>query len=68
MRIECDPKKDAAKLAKHGVSLGVAFELDWTAALVWVDDRFEYDEWRMMALAPRADILYFVALWSVATS
>jgi len=61
MRIEFDPKKDAANLAKHGVSLGVAYELDWTAALVWVDDRFEYDELRMIALAPRADTLYYVA-------
>jgi uncharacterized DUF497 family protein len=29
--------------------------------LVWVDERFEYDELRMVALAPRASILYYVA-------
>ena len=39
----------------------LAIELDWEAALVWVDDRFEYGEARMMALAPNADVLYFVA-------
>ena len=61
MRLEFDSKKDTANLAKHGVSLGVAYELDWTAALVWVDNRFEYDELRMIALAPRADTLYYVA-------
>jgi uncharacterized DUF497 family protein len=61
MRIEFDPTKDAANLAKHGVSLALAAELDWEAALVWVDDRFEYDELRMIALAPKASILYYVA-------
>jgi uncharacterized DUF497 family protein len=61
MPIEFDPRKDADDLAKHGVSLGLASELDWDAALVWVDDRFEYDELRMIALAPRASTLYYVA-------
>ena len=58
MQIEFDPKKDADNFAKHGVSLGLACELDWNAALVWVDDRFEYDELRMIALAPRTNTLY----------
>ena len=31
------------------------------AALVWMDDRFEYNEIRMIALAPKSGILYFVA-------
>jgi uncharacterized DUF497 family protein len=31
------------------------------AALVWIDERFEYDEPRMIALAPRTEILYCVA-------
>ena len=57
MRIEFDSAKDAANLAKHGVSLALAVELDWEAALVWVDDRFEYDESRMIALAPKTSIL-----------
>ena len=61
MRIEFDPTKEAANLAKHGVSLALALELDWDAALVWVDDRFEYDELRMIALAPKTSILYYVA-------
>jgi len=61
MRIEFDPAKDAANLATHGVSLALAAELDWEAALVWVDDRFEYDELRMIALAPKTSILYCVA-------
>ena len=61
MRIEFDPAKDAANRAKHGVSLALAGELDWEAALVWIDERFEYSELRMIALAPKAEILYCVA-------
>ena len=61
MKIEFDPAKDKANFAKHGVSLAVAGELDWEAALVWVDGRYEYDELRMIALAPKTEILYCVA-------
>ncbi len=61
MRIEFDPAKDEGNQTKHGVSLAVATELDWDAALVWVDDRYEYGELRMIALAPKTDILYYVA-------
>ena len=61
MKIEFDPVKDVAHQAKHGVSLSMAVDLDWEAALVWVDERFEYDESRMIALAPQTEILYYVA-------
>lgn len=61
MRIEFDLAKDAGNQAKHGLSLALASELDWNAALVWVDERFEYTELRMIALAPRTNILYYVA-------
>ena len=43
------------------MSLSLAGELDWEAALVWVDDRFEYNETRMIALAPKTNTLYYVA-------
>ncbi len=61
MRIAFDPVKDAANLLKHGVSLAVASELDWDASLVWVDERHDYGELRMIALAPATGILYCVA-------
>ena len=61
MQIEFDAAKDAANREKHGVSLVLAGELDWEAALVWVDERFEYNEIRMIALAPRTGTLYYVA-------
>jgi uncharacterized protein len=61
MRIEFDPGKDAANRLKHCVSLALAAELDWENALVWIDDRFAYNETRMIALAPKSGILYYVA-------
>ena len=61
MQIDFDPKKDLANRANHGVSLAIAASLDWDAALVWVDDRFEYDELRIIALAPETNTLYCVA-------
>ncbi len=61
MRIEFDSAKDFANQTKHGVSLSFVDELDWEAALVWVDDRVEYNEMRMIALAPKTEILYYVA-------
>jgi uncharacterized DUF497 family protein len=61
MRIEFDPAKDASNQLKHGVSLAMAAELDWDAAWVWLDDRVDYNEMRMIALAPKTDILYYVA-------
>jgi uncharacterized protein len=61
MQIEFDPAKDEANQAKHGFSLALAIELDWDAALVWIDDRIEYGELRMIALAPKTEILYYVA-------
>jgi len=59
--IEFDPLKNQSNIAKHGVSLTLASELEWEQALVWVDDRFEYGEPRMIALAPRTGALYYVA-------
>jgi uncharacterized protein len=61
MRIEFDSTKDASNQLKHGVSLAMAAELDWNAAWVWVDERIEYNEMRMIALAPKTEILYCVA-------
>jgi uncharacterized DUF497 family protein len=61
MRVEFDAAKGARDRAKHGMSLAVASELDWEAARVWVDDRFEYEELRMIALARKSEVLYYVA-------
>jgi uncharacterized DUF497 family protein len=61
VELEFDPGKDATNLSKHGLSLAAAAELSWDAAPVWIDDRTDYGEVRMVALAPIEDILIFVA-------
>lgn len=61
MQFDFDPGKDATNLSKHGLSLAAAAELNWDAALVWIDNRADYGEARMIALAPIGDILFFVA-------
>ena len=58
MEIEFDPIKNIANQAKHGVSLAFNSELDWDAALVWIDERYGYDEVRLVALAPKTNTLY----------
>jgi uncharacterized DUF497 family protein len=62
VQIDFDPNKDQLNVAKHGLSLALAAELDWEDALVWIDDREDYGEVRLIALAPKTGILYYVAL------
>ncbi|MCZ2441654.1 MAG: BrnT family toxin [Burkholderiales bacterium] len=61
MLIDFDPAKDEINRGKHGLSLALAKELDWGNALVWVDERRDYGELRMIALAPATGVLYYVA-------
>jgi len=61
VQFDFDPGKDATNLSKHGLSLAAAANLSWDAALVWIDDRADYGEARMVALAPIGDMLFFVA-------
>lgn len=49
MDIEFDPAKDAANIAKHGLSLADAAAFEIAAAVVQVDDRFDYGEVRFRA-------------------
>jgi hypothetical protein len=34
--------------------------LDWDSALAWIDNRFEYDEVRVIALAPDTNELFYL--------
>jgi uncharacterized DUF497 family protein len=61
VRFEYDPNKDRINVDKHGLSLALAARLDWDAALLWIDDRRDYGETRILALAPDTGILYYVA-------
>lgn len=60
MNITFDAAKDAVNLAKHGISLAEAAQLDWDNVLVSQDDRWEYGELRQVALAPMASRLWVV--------
>jgi uncharacterized DUF497 family protein len=61
MEIEFDPVKDAKNRRKHQLSLAFARELEWDAAEVFPDTRYDYDEARMTAVVPCGDRLFFVA-------
>lgn len=61
MRVVFDPAKNKLNRRQHGLSLGLASSLEWDEALVWVDDRFAYDELRMIGLVPHGDRLYYAA-------
>ncbi len=50
MNVTFDPAKDAANVAKHGVSLTEAAGFEWGSAVVWTDTRRDYGEARMVAL------------------
>lgn len=49
MNLTFDPAKDAANRAKHGFSLLDAASFEWGTAVVWPDQRRDYDEPRMVA-------------------
>ena len=50
MNVTFDRAKDAANVAKHGVSLTDASGFQWDTAVVWPDTRQDYGETRMVAL------------------
>lgn len=52
MIITFDPAKNATHLAKHGLPLSAAVDMNMEAALVRVDDRTDYGETRYVALGP----------------
>ncbi|WP_019624814.1 BrnT family toxin [Thioalkalivibrio thiocyanoxidans] len=61
MGIEFDADKDAANLAKRGVSLGDALGLEWDTLLAMEDRRKSYGERRMLGDALMGERLYCVA-------
>jgi len=60
MDISYDPNKNAANIAKHGVSLAAADLLDWDKLQAEPDDRFPYSEQRYIGYAPIGARLYCV--------
>jgi uncharacterized DUF497 family protein len=61
MEIAFDTNKDAANLEKHGISLAAGATIEWEDALTWADERNNYGEARMCAIAYIGNRLYYVA-------
>jgi uncharacterized DUF497 family protein len=51
LKLNFDPRKDASNHAKHGLSLGMAEELEWETLQCKADTRREYDEPRQIGYA-----------------
>lgn len=63
MDITFGPAKDAANIAKHGVSLAAAADFEWDTALIAEDTRNAYNETRYIVsglIANRLHVLVFV--------
>jgi uncharacterized DUF497 family protein len=60
MDIAFDPAKDRRNLAKHGVSLALAAELEWELAWVREDLSEAYDERRWIGFVPIGRQIYCV--------
>ena len=60
MKITFDPPKDAKNIAKHGVSLEVAEELEWDMLECKPDTRREYGEPRQIGYVIAGNRLYCV--------
>ena len=60
MKITFDPPKDATNLAKHGVSLELAQDLEWDTLERKPDTRRDYGEPRQIGYAIAGDGLYCV--------
>ena len=58
MKLTFDPSKNAANMAKHGMSLGMADELEWETLECKPDTRREYGEPRLIGYAIAGDRLY----------
>lgn len=60
MRIEYDPAKSAINERERGLSFDLVFDLDWSKAVAYLDDRKDYGEKRVVAFVPMAGRLYVV--------
>jgi uncharacterized DUF497 family protein len=60
MKLTFDPKKDAANIAKHGVTLAMAEDLEWETLECKHDTRREYGEPRQIGYVVANNRLYCV--------
>jgi uncharacterized DUF497 family protein len=60
MKLTFDRKKDASNVAKHGVSLAMADELDWDTLVCKPDTRRDYGEPRQIGYVVGGNRLHCV--------
>ncbi len=60
MMMTFDPAKDALNLAKHGVSLALAAEIEWDLLQARPDTLHAYGEVRFVGYAPIGERLFCV--------
>lgn len=60
MMMTFDPAKDALNLAKHGVSLALAAQIEWELLKARPDMRHAYGEVRFIGYAPIGERLFCV--------
>jgi uncharacterized DUF497 family protein len=58
--VDKDPAKEDRNIAKRGLSLDLAEQLDWATALIWEDTRKDYGEQRFCVLGFFGDRLHSV--------
>jgi uncharacterized DUF497 family protein len=61
MEVTFDPAKDVVNRAKHGITLALAADMEWTTAVTWPDLRRDYGEARQCGIGYIGLRLYFVA-------
>lgn len=60
LKITYDPAKDVSNLAKHGLTLALAIELEWHTLKCKPDTRRDYGELRQIGYVIAGDRLYCV--------
>jgi len=60
METEFDPAKNAANIARRGLSFELAKGFDFDSAFIRTDDRRDYGEKRYQAVGRIGDQLYFL--------
>ncbi len=60
MLLGFDPVKSARNATERDLPFELAAELEWARAVIYEDERFDYGETRMIALAPLRGRLHVV--------
>lgn len=60
MLLGFDPAKSARNVRERNLPFELAAKLEWAQAVVYEDERFDYGETRMIALAPLRGRLHVV--------